>query len=122
MGRAWVTSHVGYGSQHPLAQRSLTHTLVLLHITQASAYLAKYTNFDELLLGIAITVAALAVFGPLCGVFGGALFNPVNSIALVCSGKGSLPSHIIRMVGVARPFTLSSGPQKDCRALSPTMC
>ncbi|GFR39635.1 hypothetical protein Agub_g101, partial [Astrephomene gubernaculifera] len=66
---------------------------------EASEYLAKYTGMDELALGIGVLLSALTLFGPLCGLLGGALFNPINSIALISSGKGSIPAHLLRMGG-----------------------
>ncbi|KAG2448539.1 hypothetical protein HYH02_006430 [Chlamydomonas schloesseri] len=66
---------------------------------EASEYLAEQTGLDQLVLGIAILISALTIFGPLCGIFGGALFNPINSIALMSSGSGTLTSHLLRMCG-----------------------
>lgn len=34
---------------------------------QASEYLAEQTGLDELVLGIAVLISALTIFGPLCG-------------------------------------------------------
>ncbi|KXZ55252.1 hypothetical protein GPECTOR_3g391 [Gonium pectorale] len=64
---------------------------------QVAEYLAKTTGLDELVLGIGVLISALTLFGPLCGFFGGALFNPVNSIALMSSGKGNVAAHLLRM-------------------------
>ncbi|PNW88651.1 hypothetical protein CHLRE_01g038800v5 [Chlamydomonas reinhardtii] len=66
---------------------------------EASEYLAEQTGLDELVLGIAVLISALTIFGPLCGIFGGALFNPINSIALLSSGSGTATSHLLRMCG-----------------------
>ncbi|GLC37946.1 hypothetical protein PLESTB_001499300 [Pleodorina starrii] len=66
---------------------------------EASEYLAKYTGMDELVLGIGVLITTLTLFGPMCEAFGGALFNPINSIALMSSGKGSVASHLLRMCG-----------------------
>ncbi|GIL65920.1 hypothetical protein Vafri_19556 [Volvox africanus] len=66
---------------------------------EASEYLAKHTGMDEMVLGIGVLIATLTLFGPLCDFFGGALFNPVHSIALMSSGKGSISSHLLRMCG-----------------------
>ncbi|GIL91092.1 hypothetical protein Vretimale_9513 [Volvox reticuliferus] len=67
--------------------------------SEASEYLAKYTGMDEMVLGIGVLITTLTIFGPLCEFFGGALFNPVNSIALMSSGKGTISSHLLRMCG-----------------------
>ncbi|KAG2496131.1 hypothetical protein HYH03_005734 [Edaphochlamys debaryana] len=66
---------------------------------EAAEFLADQTGIDELVLGIFVLVSALTIFGPLCGALGGALFNPINSIAMISSGRGTALGHVIRMLG-----------------------
>jgi glycerol uptake facilitator-like aquaporin len=57
----------------------------------------QFTGAPELPLGIAVTVAALIAFGPLCGAFGGALFNPVHNAAFIAAGKDTVRFNTARM-------------------------
>lgn len=65
---------------------------------QAAEALAGISGLGEFALAVAVTVIALAMMGPMCDMFGGALFNPVHNAAFVCAGKGSITLNIIRMV------------------------
>ncbi|PNH07848.1 putative aquaporin SIP1-2 [Tetrabaena socialis] len=66
---------------------------------EASEHLAKLTGLEELLLAwhIFILITALTLFGPVCNAFGGALFNPLNNLALLGSGKSSVAAQVVRM-------------------------
>jgi hypothetical protein len=57
----------------------------------------QLTGAPELPLGIAVTVTALLAFGPLCGAFGGALFNPVHNAAFIAAGRGTVRFNAARM-------------------------
>lgn len=56
----------------------------------------QLTGLHEGVLALAVTVAALLALGPLCGLFGGALFNPVHCAAFVAAGKDSALFNLAR--------------------------
>ncbi|KAI8472976.1 MAG: aquaporin-like protein [Monoraphidium minutum] len=59
--------------------------------------LAGITGVGEFPLSIAITVVALLAFGPICGLFGGAMFNPAHNVAFIAAGKDSIKLNVARM-------------------------
>lgn len=52
----------------------------------------------EFALAVTVTCVAIMAMGPLCDMFGGALFNPVHNAAFICAGKGTVSLNAIRMV------------------------
>lgn len=58
---------------------------------------SQLTGVGEFPLSIAITVVSLIAFGPICGLFGGALFNPVHNVAFMAAGKDSVKLNAARM-------------------------
>jgi hypothetical protein len=100
----------------PLAVRSTpchspTHAPRCL---QAAKYLSAVVPVEASFIGIAITLVALIAFGPVCNMFGGAIFNPVHNIAFMASGKDTMSFNLQRMVspynhlGLSRPETSMS--------------
>eukprot|EP00879_Flechtneria_rotunda_P007675 GHRR01008048.1.p1 GENE.GHRR01008048.1~~GHRR01008048.1.p1 ORF type:complete len:204 (+),score=53.91 GHRR01008048.1:111-722(+) len=65
---------------------------------EAAEALSDITGLKEFVLAVAITIIGLLVMGPFCGMFGGALFNPVHNAAFMCAGKGTLKLNVARMV------------------------
>ncbi len=68
---------------------------------QLSEWLAAYSGLQELGLAIAVTCIAIVAFGPLCDMFGGALFNPVHNVAMIIAGKGTWKMNLLRAVRLA---------------------
>lgn len=60
-------------------------------------FLAPILKVPEFPLSIAITVLLLILAGPLCGAFGGALFNPVHNIAFIAAKKDTVKLNVARM-------------------------
>lgn len=102
---------VAHANVHPLSMQQLRHlfksksakhTLTKLGVTlQVSEWLSNYSGLEELLLSITVTILAVVAFGPLCSLFGGALFNPVHNAAFIMAGKGSFKFNAARMVSLA---------------------
>jgi aquaporin SIP len=57
----------------------------------------QITGIGELPLSIGITVAALLAFGPVCALWGGAMFNPVHNAAFIAAGKDTARLNVARM-------------------------
>lgn len=68
---------------------------------QVAELLAEHTGLGEFTLNISILILALVAFTPVCGLLWGAIFNPLNSLALIITGKGELSQNVLRMVGLA---------------------
>eukprot|EP00877_Chromochloris_zofingiensis_P002500 jgi/Chrzof1/12250/Cz06g27060.t1 len=84
--------------RHLFKSKSAKHTLTKLGVTlQVSEWLSNYSGLEELLLSITVTILAVVAFGPLCSLFGGALFNPVHNAAFIMAGKGSFKFNAARM-------------------------
>lgn len=66
--------------------------------TQAAETLSEISGLGEFALAVAVTVTCIAAMGPLCHMFGGALFNPVHNAAFVVAGKGSFTLNASRIV------------------------
>lgn len=64
---------------------------------ELTEWLAETSGYHHELFAQSITILALMAFGPLCAVFGGALFNPVHNAAFLVSGKGSWKLNLSRM-------------------------
>ncbi len=64
----------------------------------------------EYVIGLALLLALLLAFSPICRLFWGAIFNPVNNMAVVVSGKGQgqLTVNVLRMVSCRRRGPLAS--------------
>eukprot|EP00878_Enallax_costatus_P012167 GHUV01012705.1.p1 GENE.GHUV01012705.1~~GHUV01012705.1.p1 ORF type:complete len:143 (+),score=20.50 GHUV01012705.1:186-614(+) len=79
----------------------VTAIWVLLSCTfaEAAEALSEISGIGEFALAVAVTVIGLLMMGPMCDMFGGALFNPVHNAAFVCAGKGTLTLNSLRMVG-----------------------
>ncbi|GBF93218.1 aquaporin-like [Raphidocelis subcapitata] len=72
--------------------------VALMSLTaEAAEALSGITGIGELPLSIGITVAALLAFGPVCALWGGALFNPVHNIAFIAAGKDTARLNVARM-------------------------
>ncbi len=67
------------------------------HNAHRAPPLPQATGLKEFPLSIAITVVALIAFGPVCALFGGALFNPVHNVAFIAAGKDSVRLNVLRM-------------------------
>ncbi len=65
---------------------------------QAAETLSEISGLGEFALAVAVTVACIAAMGPLCNLFGGALFNPVHNAAFVVAGKGSITLNASRII------------------------
>jgi aquaporin SIP len=65
---------------------------------QAAETLHEISGLGEFALAVFVTVACIAAMGPLCNMFGGALFNPVHNAAFVVAGKGSVGLNLGRIV------------------------
>jgi aquaporin SIP len=61
---------------------------------QALARLAT----DELVVTLAVLCLAIVAFGPLCALFGGALFNPVHNVAFWVAGRHTAAANAARML------------------------
>lgn len=72
--------------------------LVSSLFAEVATYMASISGQNESLMGISVLILALAAFAPLCNALGGAIFNPLNSVALIASGHGVL-TNVVRMVG-----------------------
>lgn len=60
---------------------------------QAIARLAT----DELVVTLAVLCLAIVAFGPLCALFGGALFNPVHNVAFWVAGRHTAAANAARV-------------------------
>lgn len=76
------------------------------HCLQAAKYLSAVVPVEARFIGIAITLVALIAFGPVCNMFGGAIFNPVHNIAFMASGKDTMSFNLQRMVSPAHHLGL----------------
>jgi glycerol uptake facilitator-like aquaporin len=81
-----------------VASGLLPPSLSLVRHPQAAETLSEISGFGEFALAVTVTVACIAAMGPLCNMFGGALFNPVHNAAFVVAGKGSLGLNAARIV------------------------
>jgi len=60
----------------------------------AAALASLLTN--DLAVSLAVVCLAIVAFGPLCALFGGALFNPVHNVAFWVSGKHTAALNFLR--------------------------
>lgn len=61
-------------------------------------------------------VALLLLMLPVCGVLGGALFNPANNALLYATGQGELVGHAARVVRAELQGAVLSLPCRACSA------
>lgn len=76
-------------NQHSHAHSKHTHT--------QRAHTQQVSGLPEGPLAIAVTIAAIVAFGPLCAAFGGAMFNPVHCVAFIAAGKDSAGFNLARV-------------------------
>lgn len=72
--------------------------LLLLLLLQAAEALASISGLGEFALTVTVIVSAIMMMGPMCDMFGGAMFNPIHNAAFVCAGRGTLTLNLVRMV------------------------
>ncbi|WIA17089.1 hypothetical protein OEZ85_013988 [Tetradesmus obliquus] len=65
---------------------------------EAAEALASISGLGEFALTVTVIVSAIMMMGPMCDMFGGAMFNPIHNAAFVCAGRGTLTLNVVRMV------------------------
>jgi hypothetical protein len=103
-----------------LQQKKPTHATVgfsckLQLLLQAAEALASISGIGEFALTVTVIVSAIMMMGPMCDMFGGAMFNPIHNAAFVCAGRGTISLNLVRMVsssssrGVAQHASCTTG-------------
>ncbi len=65
----------------------------------AGQWHAQYPSYgSEFTKAMVVLITLLLAFSPISAYFKGAIFNPTNSLALALAGKGSVMTHVLRMV------------------------
>lgn len=67
-------------------------------MTQLSRALSPALGLSPGGTSLALVVALLLLMLPVCGLLGGALFNPANNALLYATGQGELVGHAARVV------------------------
>jgi aquaporin SIP len=65
------------------------------HGAAAARHLGRLLT-DQLVATLAVVCAAVVAFGPLCNLFGGALFNPVHNVAFWVAGRRTAAATLAR--------------------------
>jgi aquaporin SIP len=68
------------------------------HLLQIAEVLASISGIGEFALTVTVIVASIMMMGPMCDMFGGAMFNPIHNAAFICAGRGTVTLNAIRMV------------------------